>query len=57
MATYYARMKLLIEKLRYAQMHVRLDLYGLRLSKQEVNKVAKEMRKLQKERDDLSKLR
>lgn len=44
-----ARMKKLVINLRYAQMHVRLDLYGLKNSKEEVRRVAKEMRNLQKE--------
>jgi hypothetical protein len=39
-----ARMKKLIVNLRYAQMHVRLDLYALKNSKEEVKRIAKEMR-------------
>ena len=42
-------MKILVERLRFAQMHVRLDLCSLQRSKDEVNRVAKEMRKLQNE--------
>ena len=52
MLTKRAQMKILVEKLRFAQLHVRLDLSSLRRSKEEVNRVAKEMRKLQKERYD-----
>jgi len=51
MATYRARMKLLVEKLRFAQMHVRLDIYGLKNSKDSVKRIAKEMRILQKEKE------
>jgi len=50
MATYRAQMKLLISKLRYAQMHVRLDIYGLKNSKDAVKRIAKQMRELQKEK-------
>jgi recombinational DNA repair protein (RecF pathway) len=47
-----AQMKVLVEKLRFAQMHVRLDLNSLKRSKEEVSRVAKEMRKLQREKYD-----
>ena len=42
-------MKILVERLRFAQMHVRLDLNSLRLSINEVSGIAREMRKLQEE--------
>lgn len=44
-------MKKLIEKLRFAQMQTRLDIYGLNNSKESVKRIAKQMRELQKERD------
>ena len=50
MATYRARMKLLVSELRFAQMHVRLDIYGLKNSKDAVKRIAKQMRNLQKEK-------
>ena len=50
MATLRAQMKILTGKLRFAQMHVRLDLNSLQRSKDEVNRIAKEMRKLQREK-------
>jgi hypothetical protein len=50
MLTYRTRMKKLIEDLRYAQMHVRLDIYGLKNSRDAVKRIAKQMRKLQEEK-------
>jgi cell division protein FtsB len=44
-----ARMKKLVSNLRYAQMHVRLDLYGLKNSKEEVRRISKQMIIVQKE--------
>ena len=52
MATYRAQMKLLIERLRFAQMHVRLDIASLKRSMEEATRVAKKMRRLQKENHD-----
>jgi hypothetical protein len=45
-------MKKLIEDLRFAQMHVRLDMYGLKNSKDAVKRIAKQMRILQKEKNE-----
>jgi hypothetical protein len=44
-----ARMKKLIIELRYAQMHVRLDLYALKNSREAITRIANEMREVQKE--------
>lgn len=51
MTTYRARMKLLIEDLRFAQMHVRLDIASLKRSKDAVKRTAEKMKKLQKEKE------
>lgn len=44
-----ARMKKLVSNLRYAQMCVRREIYGLNNSKEMVKQIVKEMRILQKE--------
>jgi hypothetical protein len=45
-ATYRARMKILVGRLRFAQMHTRLDIYGLINSKKAVKEIARQMREL-----------
>ncbi len=50
--TYRSQMKELIEKLRYAQMQMRIDLMSVESSKKAVKEIAKKMRQLQKENND-----
>jgi hypothetical protein len=48
--TYQAELKALRLKLRYAQMWTRMDIQSLARSKDQVRRIAKQMRDLQKER-------
>jgi hypothetical protein len=52
--TYRAQMKVLKDRLHFAQLHYRLDLFSLHNAKVQVLSIARRMRRLQKDKHNVN---